>query len=98
MRDLRNGNVVNNVTEKSARKLWHYAITKYDVISKDLSKQDPKWYGDLALVNHQKRGNYNRYDVVQRNPKGGYRYYFGVTDDGIHGAWRRVVGLKEEKE
>src|SRR5690606_14030627 len=27
MHDLRNGNIVKNVTRSSARRLWHYAIT-----------------------------------------------------------------------
>ncbi|HBX68721.1 MAG TPA: transcriptional regulator, partial [Chloroflexi bacterium] len=38
VRDLRNGNVVKNVTQKSARKLWHQAITRYSQIPGDLSK------------------------------------------------------------
>ena len=28
VRDLRNGNLIKNVTRSSARKLWHYAITQ----------------------------------------------------------------------
>ena len=28
VRDLRNGNLIHNVTKSSARKLWHYAITQ----------------------------------------------------------------------
>jgi PHP family Zn ribbon phosphoesterase len=32
MRDLRNGNIVKNVTRASARRLWHYAITAYSDI------------------------------------------------------------------
>lgn len=95
VRDLRNGNVVNNVTQKSARKLWHYAISQYRKINQEMNNLDVKWHGDLGLLTHQKRGNYNRYDLVQRNPEGGYRYYFGVNDDGIHGEWMKVVGLIE---
>ncbi|MEA3349837.1 MAG: putative DNA binding domain-containing protein [Chloroflexota bacterium] len=96
VRDLRNNNVVNNVTQKSARKLWHYAISNYRKVSDDLSKFDVKWYGDLGLVQRQKRGNYTRYDLVQRNPEGGYRYYFGVNEDGIHGEWMHVAGVTED--
>ncbi len=33
-------------------------------------------------------------DLVQRTPEG-YRTYFGVTEDGIHGAWQQVVGVEE---
>jgi hypothetical protein len=36
-----------------------------------------------------------RYDLIQRS-ESGYRYYFGVTEDGIHGAWRKLVGLEED--
>ncbi len=97
VRDLRNGNVVNNVTQKSARKLWHYAISQYRKINQEVNNLDVKWHGDLGLMNHQKRGNYNRYDLVQRNPEGGYRYYFGVNDDGVHGEWMKVVGLIENE-
>lgn len=95
VRDLRNGNVVNNVTQKSARKLWHYAISQYRKMNHELNNVDVKWHGNLGLLRRQKRGNYNRYDLVQRNPEGGYRYYFGVNDDGIHGEWMKVVGMKE---
>ncbi len=96
VRDLRNGSVVKNVTRKSARKLWHYAVTHYDKITPDLSKASVKWYGDLGLIGDKKSGHYLRYDLVQRNANGEYRFYFGVTDDGIHGAWKQVVGLNED--
>ena len=48
MRDLRNGNVVKNVTLKSARRLWHYAITAFDLLIADLRK--PKLNGKENLV------------------------------------------------
>jgi len=94
VRDLRNGNVVKNVTQKSARRLWHYAITQYHKLPADLSKANIQWQGDLGQLRRQKRGKNVRYDLVQRSPKG-IRYYFGVTDDGIHGAWKQVVGAEE---
>ena len=38
VRDLRNGNMVKNVTETSARRLWHYAITQYLETSEGCAK------------------------------------------------------------
>jgi len=95
VRDLRNNNVVKNVTQKSARKLWHYAVTQYDKVSKD-PKSGVKWQGDLGLLNKQKIGNFSRYDLIQRDAVGNYRFYFGVTEDGIGENWQRIVGVSEE--
>jgi hypothetical protein len=95
MRDLRNGNVVKNVTRKSARRLWHYAITSFDELPGDLSKANIEWDGNLGLLKRRKQGKSTRYDLIQK-ADGGYRYYFGVTDDGIHGPWRRLVGHEED--
>jgi hypothetical protein len=95
MRDLRNGNVVKNVTRKSARRLWHYAITSFDELPGDSSKANIEWDGNLGLLKRRKQGKSTRYDLIQK-ADGGYRYYFGVTDDGIHGPWRRLVGHEED--
>jgi hypothetical protein len=95
MRDLRNGNVVKNVTKSSARRLWHYAITAFANLPPDLSQVDVQWQGDLGMICCQKQGKGARYDLVQRTPDG-LRFYFGVTEDGIHGPWKRLVGLEEE--
>lgn len=97
VRDLRNNNVVKNVTQKSARKLWHYAVTKYDKVSRDISQSGIKWHGDLGMLTRQKIGTFSRYDLVQRDASGNYRFYFGVTEDGIDGDWQRVVGINEEQ-
>ena len=56
MRDLRNGNVVKNVTPKSARQLWHYAITSYAKLPADLSQAKIQWQGELGLIRRQKQG------------------------------------------
>ena len=97
MRDLRNGNVVKNVTHSSARRLWHYAITAFDKLTANGGGDDLGWQGDLGLVRHQQQGQINRYDLVQRN-NGKIRYYFGVTEDGIHGDWKALVGGDEPGE
>ena len=95
VRDLRNGNVVKNVTLKSARRLWHYALTQYARLPTNLEKAEIQWQGEFGLLHQGKQGKRLNYDLVQRTPQG-YRYYFGVTDDGIHGPWKQLVGQDEE--
>ena len=95
VRDLRNNNVVKNVTRKSARKLWHYAVTQFDKVSAN-HQSGVKWQGDLGLLNIQKIGNFSRYDLIQRDAKGNHRFYFGVTEDGIDDNWQRVIGISED--
>jgi hypothetical protein len=95
MRDLRNNNVVKNVTRTSARRLWHYAITSYAKLSAEPHQAQIQWMGDYGLVSAQKQGKGKRYDLAQRTPQG-YRYFFGVTDDGIHGPWKSLVGQDDD--
>jgi hypothetical protein len=95
MRDLRNGNVVKNVTMSSARRLWHYAITEFQKLPTDLSKASVAWQGMIGLLREDKRGNRVRYDLAQKSDKG-VRVYFGVTDDGIHSEWKRLTGGETE--
>lgn len=95
VRDLRNGNVVKNVTRTSARRLWHYAITRYADLPEDLTQIDIQWQGNFGLLNRRKQAKRTRYDFVQRVNED-YRFYFGVTDDGIHGPWKKLVGQEED--
>lgn len=95
MRDLRNGNVVKNVTRKSARRLWAYAITSYAKLPNDPSQLKVDWQANLGLLNRNKQGKRYRYDLVERTTDG-VRYYFGVTDDGIHGSWKALVGQEDD--
>ena len=97
LRDLRNGNIVRNVTRKSARKLWHYAITQLEDGVFDVGKL--AWHGDVALIQSYSRAGKTRYDLAQR-ANGEVRVYYGVTEDGIqdshHSAWRELLGLEDE--
>jgi hypothetical protein len=95
MRDLRNGNEVKNVTRVSARRLWHYAITEFDQLPSDLTKAKIQWQGKIGLLGAQHQGKNVRYNLVERTPKG-YRLFFGVTEDGIHGRWKSLVGSDDE--
>ena len=93
MRDLRNGNVVKNVTKSSARRLWAYAISQFISLPSDLSKAPITWEGELGVLRARKAGNRKKYDLAQKTREG-IKLYFGVTEDGIHGEWRRVVGVQ----
>ncbi len=88
MRDLRNGNIVKNVTKSSARRLWHYAISEHE--SNPVDPARVQWAGDVGLWKRYKRNGVVRYDLVQRD-NGNVRVYYGVTDDGMHGAWQQFV-------
>jgi hypothetical protein len=95
VRDLRNGNVVKNVTMSSARRLWHYAISEYEKLPADLSKAKVAWQGGIGVLKEDKRGNRMRYDLAQKSEKD-VRLYFGVTEDGIHSEWKRLTGGEAE--
>jgi hypothetical protein len=89
MKDLRNGNVVHNVTRSSARKLWRYAITEHEM--KPVQEDQVQWHANddrLGLWKSSKRAGKVRYDLVQRMPDSQLHVYYGVTEDGIDGPWR----------
>jgi hypothetical protein len=89
LRDLRNSNVVQNVTRTSARRLWRYAITEYE--TRPVQADQVKWLGNLGLWKVQRRSGRKFYDFVQRGSDGRLHIYYGVTDDGVHGEWRQLV-------
>lgn len=95
MRDLRNGNVVKNVTMSSARRLWHYAISQHAKLPEDLTKAPIAWQGDLGVLGKRSLGKRERLDLAEKTA-GGIRLYFGVTDDGIHGEWKRLIPSEGE--
>lgn len=90
MRDLRNGSQVHNVTRSSARRLWQYAISRKE--KHKLEEGEVTWFGDMGLWRKYQQGRRTRYDLVQRLPDGTVRVYYGVTEEGIHGPWKSVVG------
>jgi hypothetical protein len=93
MKDLRNGNIVKNVTRKSARRLWHYAISQRE--AKPVVREAVNWQGEIGLWQRRKYRSQVTYDLVQRD-NGGLRVYYGVTDAGVHGEWQKVVHGEEE--
>jgi len=94
MRDLRNGNIVQNVTRSSARRLWHYAIKQHEG---NMPRQDKvTWHGDVGLWQRYVKNGETRYDLVQRID-GHMRVYYGVTDSGMPGVWQAFL-VPEEAE
>jgi hypothetical protein len=91
MKDLRNGNVVKNVTKSSARRLWHYAISQYTKLPENLEDVTISWEGEIGILKERKQGNRISYDLAQKTSEG-IKIYFGVTEDGIHSEWRRLLG------
>ncbi|MEA3408188.1 MAG: putative DNA binding domain-containing protein [Chloroflexota bacterium] len=92
MRDLRNGNEVDDVTRSSARRLWRYAIALKE---KGIFNEDKvSWDGSLGLWHKYKRAGRDHYDLVQKMPDGGVRVYYGVNEDGLEGPWEDVVEKK----
>lgn len=97
MRDLRNGNIVKNVTQASARRLWHYAISRYTEIIPQLDKIGITWHGNYGLIRQYQQGKNYLYDLILRTPDGD-RFFFGVTVDGIHGNWKYFLREEDRAE
>lgn len=92
MRDLRNGNEVRSVTRSSARRLWRYAIALKE---KGTFQPDKvTWSGNLGLWHKYVRAGRPHFDLAQKAPSGKVHIYYGVSEDGIHGPWRAVVGME----
>jgi len=89
LKDLRNGNVVTNVTRKSARRLWRSAITQHE--DAPVAGDKITWLGDIGLWKVYGSGSRRRYNLVQRDRTGRIHYYYGVSEDGFHGEWRQFL-------
>jgi hypothetical protein len=96
IRDLRNGNVVQNVTLASARKLWSYAINQY--LTNPVDPVRVTWSGDLGLWQAGRRAKKLRYDLVLRRPDGSLRVFYGVTADGMTGPWAQFLQAEDKVE
>jgi hypothetical protein len=92
LRDLRNGNIVKNVTRSSARRLWHYAITQQE--SNPVRPDKVQWQGDVGLWRRYQKGGETRYDLVQRE-NGKIRVYYGVPDSAMEGVWQNFLAPEE---
>ena len=88
VRDLRNNNLIKNVTKSSARKLWHYAI-----IQAETHKPDPakiQWYRNMAVLNTRRKDDYVWYDLALRDGDT-LRVFYGVTDSGLNDEWLDLI-------
>jgi len=92
MHDLRNGNMVRNVTQSSARKLWDYAIKQYE--SNPVQDDKVKWQGNIGMWREYHKSNSVRYDLVQK-VNNGMRVYYGVTENGMNGEWEVFLEPEE---
>jgi hypothetical protein len=88
VRDMRNGRTVSNVTRRGARKLWNYAIAQTEDHPADANKIE--WKGNIGLLRVEKRAGKPRYDLALREGNN-IRVFYGVTDDGMEGAWAQFV-------
>ncbi|MEM6527882.1 MAG: ATP-binding protein, partial [Chloroflexota bacterium] len=95
MRDLRNGNIVHNVTKESARRLWHYAIRQLEENPVDPTMIEWGDDGEIGLWRAYKRGNDYRYDLVQ-SVNGKLRVFYGVSEAGMSGRWQQFLEPDEE--
>lgn len=88
LRDLRSGNLINNVTRASARRLWHYAITQAETAPPNLAAV--QWRNNVAVLNRRSKGNTTLYDLAVRREDGVHVYY-GVTESGLSEDWLALV-------
>lgn len=96
IRDLRNGNVVQNVTMASARKLWSYAISQY--LTNQVDADRVTWSGDFGLWQSARRAKKMRYDLALRQGDGPVRVFYGVTADGMSGPWAQFLKAEDRGE
>ena len=89
VRDLRNKSIVRNVTQKSARDLWLYAINQHTADVYDV-EQIP-WQNDRAILSRSQRAGKVRYDLAIRDNGGKVHIFYGVADDAMDNRWRDLI-------
>lgn len=96
IKDLRNGNIVTNVTQKSARRLWQYAIRSYMSKKDNQIAKTAKWFGNFGLLRKYKSRNNTNYDLVYKEGDK-LRLFYGVNSNGLHGQWKTIVGELDDE-
>ena len=89
VRDLRNNSTIRNVTMKSARDLWHYAITQFADYPN--GPEDIDWRGDRAVLTREMRAGKMRSDLAMRDANGHTTVFYGATDDGLDTTWKDLI-------
>lgn len=91
MRDLRSRRVADNVTRKSARRLWRQAILERE---KGLPNPDAmRWDGSLGYWGSSNHDGVRRHNLAYRE-NGDVRYFYAVSDDGINEVWRPLIPIE----
>jgi hypothetical protein len=96
VRDLRNQTTVHNVTRKSARRLWHYAIVQHE--HGDPTPAEVAWHPSvpIGVWRREHRAGATRYDLVARHPDSSMRVFYGVSDEALAGPWAELVRFADE--
>jgi hypothetical protein len=96
VRDLRNLTTVHNVTRKSARRLWHYAIVQHE--HGDPAPAEVAWHPEapIGVWRREHRAGATRCDLVARYPDGSMRVFYGVSDEALVGPWAELVRYADE--
>jgi len=89
VRDMRNNALVRNVTIRSARDLWHYAIVQTNKGAYD--NYAFEWQDDRAVLNRSDRSGRVRYDLAVRDVHGKPHIIFGVLTEGLDESWRDML-------
>jgi len=89
VRDLRNNLIVRNVTMKSARDLWHYAISQY--ADQPGGPDEIEWTGSRAVLAGGVRAGKLRYDLAMRDEKGATFVFYGVMQEGLDEGWKGLI-------
>jgi len=94
VRDLRNNSMIRNVTRKSARDLWHYAVTQH---AEHGGAYDPAlidWHGengDRAVLSREVRAGKTRSDLAMLSEDSRVLVFYGVTDEGMDAEWKTLI-------
>ena len=89
VRDLRNNLIVRNVTMKSARDLWHYAISQY--ADQPGGPYEIDWRGNRSILAGGVRAGKTRYDLAMRDEKGATFVFYGVMQEGLDEGWKTLI-------
>ncbi len=93
VRDLRNNSMIRNVTKKSARDLWHYAVTQHAEHRDGYDPATIDWAGDSdrAVLSREMRAGKMRSDLAMLSDDGRAVVFYGVTDDGVDAEWKTLI-------
>jgi hypothetical protein len=74
---------------KSARDLWHYAISQY--ADQPGGPDEIEWTGSRAVLAGGVRAGKLRYDLAMRDEKGATFVFYGVMQEGLDDGWKALI-------